>query len=316
MALEAIERLRRNIGQVYIGRPETVDLLLVAVLAQGHLLLDDVPGIGKTTLLKSLARSLSLTFGRVQCTPDLLPTDITGLSYYDQEAGAFRFRPGPVLNHVVLVDEINRTTPRTQSALLEAMEERQVTVDGQTHPCADPFLVLATQNPIELEGTFPLPEAQLDRFLMRLHLGYPEEQDEAEIVRRHAVARPLADLQPVLTAAELMALRSQAAAVRVSEPVLAYMVALVRATRTVEGIRLGASPRADLALYRASQALALLQDRAYVLPDDVKRLAEPVLAHRLILTGNARLRGETPELAVAQLLERVPVPAEPLPEEG
>ena len=221
-ASEAIALLRRNVGRVYVGHPEAVDLLMVALVVNGHVLVEDVPGTGKTTLLKALARSLGLSFSRIQCTPDLLPADITGLTYFDQRTGEWRFRAGPVLAHVVLVDEINRATPRTQSALLEAMEERQVTVDGETHPCPRPFLVLATQNPVEMDGTFPLPEAQLDRFMLRLHLGYPAAEDEEEMVRRHASSNLLAELEPVLRDTDIVELQKTAARVHVSDPVLHY----------------------------------------------------------------------------------------------
>ena len=314
-SLQTLALLRENIGRVYLGRAEAVDQLLVALLSGGHVLVEDVPGIGKTTLLKALARSLGLSFHRIQCTPDLLPGDITGLTYYDQKTSEWRFRPGPVLSQIVLVDEINRATPRSQSALLEAMEERQVTVDGETHPCPRPFLLLATQNPVELEGTFPLPEAQLDRFFIRVQLGYPDAVTEEAIVQRHATASPLDDLPPVLTAADVLALQQQAAAVRVAAPVLSYLGALVRATREGEAIRLGASPRAAIALHRAGQALALLRGRTYVLPDDIKAMAEPVLAHRLILSGAARLRGAAAPEVIRNVLERVPAPVEPLTQE-
>lgn len=313
-SLDLLSLLRSNIGKVYLGRAEAIDQLLVALLSGGHVLVEDVPGIGKTTLIKALARSLDLRFHRIQCTPDLLPADITGLTYFDQKSGEWRFRPGPVLSHLVLVDEINRATPRTQSALLEAMEERQVTVDGETRPCPRPFLLLATQNPVELEGTFPLPEAQLDRFFLRVHLGYPDAETEAAMVQRHAAASPLADLPPVLQAADILALQQQAAAVRVSAPVLAYLVALVRATREAEAVRLGASPRAAIALHRAGQALALLRGRTFVLPDDIKAMAEPVLAHRLVLSGAARLRGAAAPEIIRSVLAQVPAPVEPLPQ--
>ena len=315
-SLELIQRVQENVARVFLGHPRHVDLLLAALLAGGHVLLDDVPGVGKTTLLKALAASLGLGFRRIQCTPDLLPSDVTGITYFDQKSGEWQFRPGPVLTQVVLADEINRATPRTQSAFLEAMAEQQVTVDGQTYPCPRPFLLLATQNPVELEGTFPLPEAQLDRFLLSLRLGYPSPADEEAMVRRHAAGTPLAALRPVLSVAEVLELQQQALAVHVSAPILAYIVALVRATREGDAVRLGASPRAALALHQASQALALLHGRSYVLPDDVKTLAEPVLAHRLILSGNARLRGITPPDLIREVLTQVPVPAEPLAQDA
>ena len=309
---EAIELLRRNISRVYVGHPEAVELLMVALLVNGHVLVEDVPGTGKTTLLKALARSLGLSFRRIQCTPDLLPADITGLTYFDQKTGEWRFRPGPVLAHVVLVDEINRATPRSQSALLEAMEERQVTVDGETHLCPRPFLVLATQNPVEMDGTFPLPEAQLDRFMLRLSLGYPAADDEEEMVRRHAGSNLLDDLVPVLRDTDVMELQRQTSLVHVSRAVLHYIVEVVRATRNQDSVRLGASPRASLALYRCSQAMALLRGRSYVLPDDVKAVAVPVLAHRVILGAAALLKEERAEDWIRAVLAEVPVPAEPL----
>jgi len=309
---QVIGQMRQSIGRVWWGRSEVVDLLLAALLAGGHVLAEDVPGVGKTTLLKAVARCLGLGFRRIQCTPDLLPADVTGTTYFDQRMGDWRFRPGPILSELVLADEINRATPRAQSALLEAMEERQVTVDGQTHLCPRPFLLLATQNPVELEGTFPLPEAQLDRFLLRLRLGYPTAADEAAMVAHHAAGVPLAELEALLSPTALLELQGQVAAVRVAPPVLGYMVALARATREHEAVRLGASPRASLGLHRACQALALLRGRRYVLPDDVKFLSEPVLAHRLVLNGQARLRGHTAEAILAAVLALLPVPAEPL----
>ncbi len=313
---QAAERVRANIGQVIVGKDAEIDLLLVALLCEGHVLIEDVPGVGKTMLAKSMARSLGSSFQRIQCTPDLLPSDITGISYFNQKTGEFAFRPGPILSQIVLADEINRATPRTQSALLEAMEERQISVSRSTLPLPRPFLLLATQNPIELEGTFPLPEAQLDRFLLRLRLGYPQGEEEREILRRFRQRQPLAELQPVLQPEEVLALQQVVKEVTVSEPVETYLLALVQATRTHATIELGASPRAALALEHASQALAAIQGHPFVRPDEVKRLAPAVLAHRLILSAQARLRGRGAEHALHEVLEAVPVPVEATGAEG
>jgi MoxR-like ATPase len=313
---QAAERVRANIGQVIVGKEAEIDLLLVALLCEGHVLIEDVPGVGKTMLAKSLARSLDCTFQRIQCTPDLLPSDITGISYFNQKTGEFAFRPGPILSQIVLADEINRATPRTQSALLEAMEERQVSVERETLPLPRPFLLLATQNPIELEGTFPLPEAQLDRFLLRLRLGYPQGEEERTMLRRFRQNQPLAELQPVLQAEDGLALQQVVKEVVVSEPVETYLLALVQATRKHATIELGASPRAALALEHASQALAAIQGHSFVRPDEVKRLAPAVLAHRLLLSPQARLRGRGAEQVLHEVLENVPVPVEVTGAEG
>jgi MoxR-like ATPase len=302
--------IRDNVGRVIVGKVETTTLLLVALLCEGHVLIEDVPGVGKTTLAKALARSLDLAFQRIQFTPDLLPSDVTGLSYFNQKTQEFQFRPGPIFANLVLADEINRATPRTQSALLEAMEERQVTSDGETRKLPRPFLVLATENPIELEGTFPLPEAQLDRFLLRVSLGYPSRDEEAAIARRFQDANPLDDLEPTLPADEIAELERICRRVFVSEAVEGYLVDLVRATRDQAGVELGASPRATLALFRAGQALAAIDGRDHVLPDDVKRLALPVLGHRLILSVQGRFSGHRASDIVAEVLQRVPVPVE------
>ena len=307
---EAARRVRENVGRVIVGKEETVDLLLVALMCEGHVLLEDVPGLGKTTLAKAMARSLGLTFQRIQFTPDLLPSDVTGISYFNQQTQQFQFRPGPVFANILLADEINRATPRTQSALLEAMEEMQVTVDGETYRLPQPFFVLATENPVELEGTFPLPEAQLDRFLMRLGLGYPSKEEEKGIARRFQGSNPLEELEPVISAAELPGLSIACRQVYVSEAVEDYLVELVRASRGLPDVRLGASPRATIALLKASRALAALEGRDYVLPDDVKKLAVPILSHRLILTSEGYLHGRGGVQVVADLLQRVPVPVE------
>jgi MoxR-like ATPase len=307
---EAAEAIVGNVARVIIGKDGVIELCLVAMLCEGHVLLEDVPGIGKTTLAKALARTVGCTFKRIQFTPDLLPSDVTGVLYFNQKTHEFEFRPGPIMAQVVLADEINRATPRTQSALLEAMQERQVTVDLDTMKLPRPFLVLATQNPIELEGTFPLPEAQVDRFLMRLALGYPSEQDENSILLRYEREDPLETLAPVIHAQDLLTLQTEVRSVLVEESVRSYIVRVVRATREHEAVELGVSPRGTLALYRTAQALAAVRGRKFVIPDDVKYLAPPVLTHRLIISPQTRLRGRRPEEIVAEIVETVPVPVE------
>jgi len=307
---QVARRVQQNVARVIVGKDEVIELCLVALLCEGHILFEDVPGIGKTTLAKALARSLGCSFSRIQFTPDLLPSDVTGISFFNQKTQEFEFRPGPVMSQVVLADEINRATPRTQSALLECMQERQATVDGVTRPLPRPFMVLATQNPIELEGTFPLPEAQVDRFLMRLRLGYPSEADEGEILRRYEREDPLAELTPVLQPDELLAMQQQVRTVHVEDDLRDYVVQVVRATRQHQAVELGASPRGALFLYRTAQALAAVRGRDFVLPDDVKALAPPVLAHRLILNPEARLRGRQVEQIVQEIVNTVPVPVE------
>jgi MoxR-like ATPase len=302
--------LQENIGRVIVGKPATVELLLVALLSQGHVLLEDVPGLGKTTLAKALARSLGCAFHRLQFTPDLLPSDITGVSIFNQKTAEFEFRPGPIMSQIVLADEINRAGPRTQSALLEAMEERQATVDGVTRPLPRPFLVIATQNPIELEGTFPLPEAQLDRFLLRLSLGYPSGDEEREILRRFRTDDPLATLEPVATGEEILMLGDECRRVHVSQAVETYILSLVRATRDNPAVALGASPRGAMALYRTAQALAAVHGRAFVVPDDVQALIVPTLAHRLMPSGQSRLRGKAVADILKDVVAKVPVPVE------
>jgi len=298
-----------NISRVIVGRSRPIELLLVALMAEGHVLLEDVPGVAKTLLAKSLAKSINGTFNRVQFTPDLMPTDITGFNVYDQQAACFSFQPGPVITHILLADEINRTIPRTQSSLLECMEERQVTVDGKTHLLPSPFFVMATQNPIELEGTFPLPEAQLDRFLLKTRLGYPDKQEEIQILERFQQTDPLQEMVPVATPEDISQLQQDRKDIIVSDPVREYIADIVRATRDHPAIQFGASPRGSLGLMRAGQAMAALRGRDYVLPDDIKSLARPVLAHRLILKEEDRLRGENPEHILESIIQRISVPA-------
>ncbi len=304
-----IARVRAAVRQVVVGNGEALDQLLVALLCRGHALVEDVPGVGKTLLARSLARVLGCEFRRVQLTPDVLPSDITGSNVFNQRTSEFEFRPGPVFTQVLLADEINRATPRSQSALLEAMEEHQVTVDGETRSLAEPFLVLATQNPVELEGTFPLPEAQLDRFVLRVTLGYPSLDQEHEILLRFEHDQ-VPDLIPVTGPDEVVDLQRTRGAIVVNNDIRSYLVDLVRSTRQDDRLSLGASPRAALALHRAVQARALLRGRAYALPDDVKALASPVLAHRLVLSPAARLRGATPGGIIGEILARLAVPVE------
>ncbi|HEX9989853.1 MAG TPA: MoxR family ATPase [Chloroflexia bacterium] len=304
------KKVQQSVSRVIVGKQAEIELMLVALLCEGHILIEDVPGIGKTTMAKALARSLGCSFHRIQFTPDLLPSDITGTSIYNQQTGQFETRQGPVFSQVVLADEINRAGPRTQSALLEAMEERQVTIDMDTVALPRPFVVLATQNPVELEGTFPLPEAQLDRFLIKLKLGYPSEEDERAILRRFKEGSPMMDVEPVASANEIMQGQQAVRKVHVSAAVEGYMVALTHATRHHDTIELGASPRATLALYRTAQALAAIQGRGFVLPDDVKRMLGPVLAHRIILSTRTRLRGRDNAEILKEVLDSVPVPVE------
>lgn len=310
---DAAQRIRENVSRVIVGKQDVIDLLIVAILSEGHVLIEDVPGRGKTMMARALARSIASSFARVQGTPDLLPTDIVGVSYFNQRLGEFEFRRGPIFANVALVDEINRATPRTQSALLEAMQERQVTVDGDTTPLAAPFLVIATQNPIELAGTFPLPEAQLDRFLFRLRVSAPTHDEELAMLYRFKDVQPLDTLQPVISGAEVVALQPAVRSVRVSEPVANYLLNIIRATRTYPKMQLGASPRASLALFRAAQALAAMAGRDYVKPDDIKRLAVPTLAHRLMLDpAGLNFESQNVETLLSELVETVPTPVESL----
>ena len=302
--------LRETVERVIVGKTDVVRLALVALLCEGHILLEDVPGTGKTTLAKAIARSLGCSFKRIQFTPDLMPSDITGIHYFDQKTQNFAFREGPLIAQIVLADEINRATPRTQAALLEAMEERQLTVEGETTLLPRPFLVIATQNPVELEGTFPLPEAQLDRFLLRLKLGYPEEDDEDEILDRQEHTNPLDAVQPVVTAERLTEMASALQRLHVDPAIRRYAVRIVRETRNEAAFELGASPRASLALFRSARAYAAVSGRDYVLPDDVKTMAPHVLPHRLILSTQTRLHGREIDDLIADVLNRVPVPIE------
>jgi MoxR-like ATPase len=300
--------LIQNLEKVIVGKREAIEKIVVGLLCQGHILIEDVPGVGKTVLARALARSVSCSFNRLQFTPDMLPSDVTGVSVYNQAKRNFEFHSGPIFAQIVLVDEINRATPKTQAALLEAMEERQVTVDGLTHPLERPFMVLATQNPIEYEGTFPLPEAQLDRFLMRIRLGYPSQSEEIEILEQQQLRHPIETLEPVIEVDVLLKAMDEIRKVFVSAPVKAYIVELVNRTRQNQDVYLGASPRGSLALFRTGQALAALRGREFVLPDDIKALAVPVMAHRVIVGPAARLRELSAERIVQEILDNTPVP--------
>lgn len=302
------ERLVANVEKVIVGKHESISLTVTGLLCQGHILIEDVPGTGKTMLAKSLAKSIGCSFNRIQFTPDMLPSDVTGVSIFNQKTNEFEFRPGPIVAQIVLTDEINRATPKTQAALLEAMEERQLTVDGVTHPLPQPFLVLATQNPIEYEGTFPLPEAQMDRFLMRIHIGYPSNSDEVQMLKSQQLVHPIVDLKQVVEVNELLAAQQAVKEVTVSPEIERYIIELVDATRTHGDIYLGASPRGSLALYRTAQARAAIEGRSYVLPDDIKALAVPTLAHRLIVGSAARIREIDARDIVNELLEKLPAP--------
>jgi MoxR-like ATPase len=302
------ETLSQNLEKVVIGKRNAIELVMIGLLCQGHVLIEDVPGVGKTVLARSLARSLGCDFNRLQFTPDMLPSDVTGVSIFNQETRKFEFRPGPIFGQIILADEINRATPKTQAALLEAMDERQVTVDGQTHSLPRPFMVLATQNPIEYEGTFPLPEAQLDRFLLRVRLGYPSALDEVSVLEGQQLRHPIEAIRSVLTAEEILAALETVKSVYVAPALKRYIVELTHRTRNHGDVYLGASPRGSLGLFRAGQARAALAGRDHVLPDDLKALAQPVLAHRIIVNPAARLREVTAERLIQEILLSVPVP--------
>jgi len=302
------QKIVDNVEQVIVGKHESVQSTVIALLCEGHLLIEDVPGTGKTMLAKSVARSLGCKFRRIQFTPDMLPSDVTGISVFNQKTREFEFRPGPVMAQIVLTDEINRATPKTQSALLEAMEERQLTVDGVTYPLERPFLVLATQNPIEYEGTFPLPEAQLDRFMLRIHLGYPSSQDEITMLDSQQFTHPVTRIEQVVPTEELMAAQEQIKSVHISDLIKEYIVSLVNVTRKHPDVYLGASPRGSLALYKTGQARAAILGRDYVIPDDIKALAIETLAHRLIISPSARIKNVDPRAVIQEILDSTPVP--------
>ena len=306
---QTAKKIIANVEKAIVGKRQQLILSLVAWLCEGHILLEDVPGVAKTMLARALARSMGCTFKRIQCTPDLLPTDVTGTSVFNQKTTEFEFRPGPVFAHVLLADEINRTTPRTQAALLEAMGESRVTVDGTTHQLGPPFLVIATQNPVDHEGTFPLPEAQLDRFLMKFSLGYPTMEDELKMLEMLQHSHPIDSLEPVVTSEELVACQRACREVYVDDKVRRYIMQIVHDTRSHEDVHLGGSPRASIAMFRTSQAMASLRGRNFVLPDDVKRVAGPVLVHRMILKPESRLRKITPGSVVDEIVAEIAVPA-------
>ena len=307
---QALQKVRENIQQVVVGQNRAVDLLLIALVSRGHILLEDVPGIGKTTLASALSRSLNLELSRIQFTPDVMPSDVTGFNMYNPASASFEFRPGAIMANIILADEINRSSPKTQSSLLEAMQDQQVSVDGTTYPLPSPFMVLATQNTIEQIGTYPLPEAQLDRFMIRMSLGYPSAEEEIAIYNRHSGYSPLAQLQPVLGADEIIELQESAIDVYIAPSLTRYIAELARATREHPDIRLGVSPRGALMLVQAVKGRALLQGRDYVLPDDVTWLAPYVFSHRIILAGESQILGHTGDEIVKQLLKTIPVPPE------
>jgi len=305
---ELTTNIVKNIEKVIIGKRRAVQLVVVGLICEGHVLIEDVPGVGKTMLARSLARSLNCSFSRIQCTPDMLPSDITGVDIYDQTSNEFKFMPGPILSQIVLADEINRATPKTQSALLEAMQERQVTIGGQTHLLPEPFMVLATQNPIEYEGTFPLPEAQLDRFLVKVSIGYPTTLEEMAVIENQQLVHPIESIEPVTSTDKILAVQRRIREVYIAEPMKKYIVEITQQTRAAESVYLGASPRGSLALARASQAWAAMYGRDYVIPDDVKMLAEATLGHRVILSSSARLQEIRTGDLIRDILRDIPVP--------
>ncbi len=307
---DVASRIREGVQRVIVGKGDVINLAIVALLCRGHILVEDVPGIGKTTMAKAIAQSLGCTFNRIQFTPDLMPTDVLGVNFFNQKTGDFEFRGGPIFSQVLLADEINRATPRTQSALLEAMQERQSTVDGETRPLPDPFLVMATQNPIEMEGTFPLPEAQLDRFMVRIKLGYPTSEEESGILLRFERDSVVEAVDAVTDGTELARVQRQVTEVRVDDTVREYIVAIAQASRDNQGLMLGASPRGALAMYKTAQATAAIDGRDFVTPDDVKSVVPHVLPHRMVLTSTARLRGRSTDNVVREIMASVPVPIE------
>ncbi|MCX7749397.1 MAG: MoxR family ATPase [Clostridia bacterium] len=304
------EKMKANIQEVIVGKDEIIDLLTVALVSSGHVLLEDMPGMGKTLLAKSLAKSLNCTFKRIQFTPDLLPSDLTGINYFNQKKGDFEFRPGPIFSNILLADEINRATPRTQSALLECMEERQVSIDGETHTLASPFMVIATQNPVEIQGTFPLPEAQLDRFLVKIRMGYPSSEEGVEVLKRFREQNPLDNMRKIAEANEVKDAQASFSKVYVSDDLLRYILGIVEKTRNHQEIVLGASPRASQALLKAVQVFAILKGRDFVVPDDIKAMAKPVLSHRLILKSSFQMKERRQESILDQILKEIPVPSE------
>jgi MoxR-like ATPase len=305
---EFSQKIIQNLEHVIVGKRTTIEQVVIALLCQGHVLIEDVPGVGKTMLARSLAKSLGCTFSRIQFTPDMLPSDITGVSIYNQKTMQFEFRPGPIMAQIILVDEINRATPKTQSALLEAMEERQISVDGKTHLLPTPFMVIGTQNPIEYEGTFPLPEAQLDRFLIRIKLGYPEKNEEIKILEIQKLNHPIISLNTIVSEEEVLKAQKTIKEVYVSERIMRYIVDLTHATRGSPDVFLGSSPRGSLALYRAGQARAAIYGRDFVLPDDIKILANPILSHRIVLDPSARLKNISSHQIIEEVLNSLPVP--------
>ncbi|WP_207640656.1 AAA family ATPase [Alkaliphilus transvaalensis] len=307
---EVCDRIKDNVSKVIVGKEDVIDLLLVSLITSGHVLLEDVPGLGKTQLAKSFAKSIDCSFNRIQFTPDLLPSDVTGINFYNQTKGEFEFRKGPVFYNIILADEINRATPRTQSSLLEAMEETQVSIDGVTYILEKPFMVIATQNPVEQQGTFPLPEAQLDRFLMKISIGYPSKEEEKEILNRYRYQNPLATLQAVATQEDILNIQKNYTDVYLSEELMEYIIDLVHKTRDYPSISLGVSPRGSLALMRASQAYAIIQGRDYVLPDDIQKMAIPILSHRILCDNYSHLKGSKPDEIIQDLINEIKTPLE------